>query len=141
MKIKNWDKLRYKFIAIAGAHLVIDTTWNEDYPDGTTCYFLTLCDADSVGETLISVQLKEGKMDELYMTVDLPQQKITPNINRVFRRKNLLSVDTFLYDMGSELSKNGMVYSYLRMIADMQSNKIMRAPSANAFSSHSYNPF
>ena len=136
MKIINWDKLRYKFIIIAGASLTIDTTWTSD-SDGKTIYHLTLCDIDNVGETLVSVHLKEGEFDEFHMTANLPQQQITPNIKRVFRRKNLLDVNGFLNEMGNELTKNGMVYSYLSLIGDVQQQRAMRAPSNNTFSSHS----
>jgi hypothetical protein len=124
MKIKGWDKLRYKFFHCLGASLTIDATWSEDSEyDGTTSYFLTICDADDVGETLISVKLKEGVMGEFYMSVDLPQQQITPNIKRIFRQKDLLSMDGFIIAMLNELSKNGMVHSYITLISEMQDKR------------------
>ena len=139
MKIINWDKLRYRFIILAGASLAIDTTSTTDGADGKTTYFLALCDADDVGENLIEVWLKEGEFDEFLMSANLPQQQITPNIKRVFRKKDLLDINSFLNQMGNELIKNGMVNSYLSLIGDMQQQKKMRAPSNNTFSSHSLN--
>ena len=141
MKIINWDKLRYKFIILAGASLAIDTTYTTDDSDGKTTYCLTMTDSDAVGETYVEVFLKEGEFDEFYMTANLPQQQIVPNIKKVFRRKNLLDINGFLNEMGNELTKNGMVYSYLSLIGDVQQQKRMRAPSNNTFSSHSFNPF
>lgn len=136
MKIINWDKLRYKFIILAGANLAIDTTYTTDDSDGKTTYCFTMCDSDQVGETIIEVFLKEGQLDEFLMSVNLPQQQITPNIKRVFRRKDLLDINGFLNGIGNELVKNGMVNSYLSLIGDMQKQK------RKTFSSHSINlPF
>ena len=132
MKIKGWDKLRYKFFYCVGASLTIDATWDETASDGTSAYFLTICDADDVGQTLITVKLKEGLMDDFYMTVDLPIQQITPNIKRVFRQKDLISMDEFIVGMLSELSKNGMVNSYLSLVSEIQDKR-----SRNTFSSSS----
>lgn len=141
MKIINWDKLRYKFISLAGMIFTIDTTYNVE-ENGKTIYCLTMADADDVGETLIEVFLKEGNFDEFLMSVNLPQQQITPNIKRVFRKKDLLDITSFLNQMGNELIKNGMVNSYLSLIGDIQQQKKRRAPSNNTFSSHSANlPF
>jgi hypothetical protein len=95
MKIINWDKLRYRFIMLSGASLSIDSTSTHDGGDGKTTYFLSLCDADDVGENLIEVWLKEGEFDEFLMSVNLPQQQITPNIKRVFRKKDLLDITSF----------------------------------------------
>ena len=142
MKIINWDKLRYKFIILAGANLAIDTTYTTDDSDGKTTYCFTMTDSDAVGETYVEVFLKEGEFDEFLMSVNLPQQQITPNIKRVFRKKDLLDVNSFLNQMGNELIKNGMVNSYLSLIGDVQQQKRLRAPSNNTFSSHSVNlPF
>ena len=139
MKIKGWDKLRYRFIILAGANMAIDTTSTTDGADGKTTYYLSLCDSDNVGEDLVEVWLKEGEFDEFLMSVNLPQQQITPNIKRVFRKKDLLDITSFLNQMGNELIKNGMVNSYLSLIGDIQQQKKMRAPSNNTFSSHSLN--
>ena len=142
MKIINWDKLRYKFIIIAGASLAIDTTYTTDDSDGKTTYCFTMTDSDEVGETFVEVFLREGDFDEFLMSVELPQQQITPNIKRVFRKKDLLDINGFLNQMGNELAKNGMVNSYLSLVGDIQRQKKMRAPSNNTFSSHSINlPF
>jgi hypothetical protein len=142
MKIINWDKLRYKFILLAGADLAVDTTYTTEDENGKTTYCLTLCDSDEVGETIVEVFLKEGNFDEFLMTAKLPLQQITPNIKRVFRKKDLLDVNGFLNQMGGELVKNSMVNSYLTLIGDMKQQKRMRAPSNNTFSSHSINlPF
>lgn len=124
---------------VGGASLAIDLTSTTDGADGKTTYFLALCDADDVGESLIEVWLKEGEFDEFLMSVNLPQQQITPNTKRVFRKKDLLTITSFLNQMGNELMKNRMVYSYLSLIGDMQQQKKMRAPSNNTFSSHSLN--
>jgi hypothetical protein len=141
MRIKGWDKLRYQFVAVAGAKLVIDSTWSVDNSeDKKVTYVLTLCDSDNVGEDLIKVMLAEGIGDEFHMTVELLPQQITPNIKRVFRRKDLIDMRGFLNDMLVELSKNGMIYSYLSLVGDIQTQRVMNAPSMNTFSSHSFNP-
>ncbi len=134
MKIKGWDKLRYKFITMGGAKLTIDTTWDEVEGDKVT-YCLTMCDVDNVGDTLISVRLQSSAFeDELIMKVELEQPKITPNINRVFRRRDLINVDEFLVNMCSELLKNTMVYSFISLLSDVQSKRNV----TNTFSSHSF---
>jgi hypothetical protein len=140
MRIKGWDKLRYQFVAVAGVRLTIDTTWSIlDTTDNKATYYLTLCDADDVGDTMIKVILKEGIGDEFYMKAELVQQQITPNINRVFRRKDLINMNGFLKDMLMELNNNGMVNSYLSLMGDIQSQRMRNAPSMNTFSSHSFN--
>lgn len=141
MKIINWDKLRYRFIVLSGASLAIDTTSTTDGADGKTTYFLALCDADDVGENLVEVWLKEGEFDEFLMSVNLPQQQITPNIKRVFRKKDLLDITSFLNQMGNELIKNGMVNSYLSLIGDMQRQKKIKAQSHNSSSYLANLPF
>jgi hypothetical protein len=135
MKIKGWDKLRYKFVTMGGAMLAIDTTWSDDNQyDGTTSYYLTICDADNVGETLISVKLKEGVMDEFYLTANLEQPQITPNINRVFRKNDMENVDVFLRIVCEELMRNAMVNSFITLLAEVQ----MKRNNTNTFSSHSF---
>lgn len=119
MEIKGWDKLMYKFIILAGAELTIDASWHT-VTDSKNIYHLTLCEVDRIGEVVVDVQLKEGFAGEFYMTVELPQQLLTPNIRRVFRKKDLFDIDTFLNNMGTELLKNGMVYSYLTLLGDLQ---------------------
>lgn len=119
MKIINWDKLRYKFITLAGMIFTIDTTYNVE-ENGKTIYCLTMADADDVGETLIEVFLKEGNFDEFLMTVNLPTQNIAPHIKRVFRKKDLLDMDVFLNQMGKELIKNSMVFSYITFFKDIK---------------------
>jgi hypothetical protein len=137
MKIKNWDKLRYKFVSLAGANLTIDTTWDEVEGDKVT-YCLTMCDVDNVGDTLISVRLQSGAFDdEFLMKVELEQPKITPNINRVFRPRDLMSMDEFLVNMCNELMKNTMVYSFISLLSDVQNKRLqhtMRAPSSHSLS-------
>jgi dimeric dUTPase (all-alpha-NTP-PPase superfamily) len=140
MKIINWDKLRYKFIILAGMDLAIDTTYTTEDELGKTTYCFTMCDSDSVGETFIEVFLKEGEFDEFLMSVNLPQQQITPNIKRVFRRKDLLDINEFMKQMGSELVKNSMVNSYLNFLSGLKQTKLKA--SNNTFASHSINlPF
>jgi len=126
---------------LSGASLSIDVTSTHDGGDGKTTYFLSLCDADDVGENLIEVWLKEGEFDEFLMSVNLPQQHITPNIKRVFRKKDLLDITSFLNQMGNELIKNGMVNSYLSLIGDMQRQKKIKAQSHNSSSYLSNLPF
>lgn len=141
MKIINWDKLRYKFIILAGMDLAIDTTYTTEDELGKTTYCFTMCDSDSVGETFIEVFLKEGEFDEFLMSVNLPQQGITPNIKRVFRKKDLLDINGFLNQMGNELVRNSMVNSYLTLLSDIQKQTKLKA-SNNTFASHSINlPF
>ena len=126
MKIINWDKLRYKFIVLAGVDLAIDTTSTTDGADGKTTYYLSLCESDNATSTLVEVWLKEGEFDEFLMSVNLPQQQITPNIKRVFRKKDLLDINEFMKQMGSELVKNSMVNSYLNFmkgLSDIKQNK------------------
>ena len=123
MKIINWDKLRYKFIVLAGVDLAIDTTSTTDGADGKTTYYLSLCDSDNVGEDLVEVWLREGEFDEFLMSVNLPQQQITPNIKRVFRKKDLLDINEFMKQMGSELVKNSMVNSYVSFLRGIKENK------------------
>jgi len=134
MKIKGWDKLRYKFITMGGAKLTIDTTWDELNGDKTT-YCLTICDIDNVGDTLITLKLTEGSFDEFYMKVHLEQPNVSPNINRVFRKDELMDMDVFLRLMMGVMMSNGMVNSYISMIGDLQNKKLqntMKAPSSSS---------
>jgi len=127
---------------LSGASLSIGDTSTHDESDGKTTYFLALCDAEDIGgEDLIGVWLKEGKFDEFLMSVNLPQQKITPNIKRVFRKKDLLDISSFLNQMGHELIKNGMVNSYLSMIGDMQTQKKIKTHIHNSSSYSANLPF
>lgn len=132
MKIKGWDKLRYKFIIIAGADLAIDSTYTTIDENGKTTYCLTLCDSDEIGETIVEVYLKEGEFDEFLMTAILPQQGITPNIKRVFRKKDLLDENGFLNQMGNELVKNSMVNSYLTLVGDIKRQKKLKSPQSHS---------
>ena len=125
MKIKGWDKLRYKFVAMGGARLTIDTTWDENDGEKTT-YCLTMCDIDNVGDTLVTVRLKEGPFDEFYMKVHLESPNITPNINRVFRKDEMLDMDVFLRSMMKEMMNNGMVNSYMTLLGDLQNEKMQK---------------
>ena len=118
MIIKNWDKLRYKSVFIAGAGLSISST----YQDKDDFYVLEMDDSDDIGNTLLRVTL-QAKETEFFMTAYIVPSQITPNIKRVFRKKDMNDMNEFLKQMCEELYKNGMVNSYLTLMAELQREK------------------
>ena len=118
MIIKNWDKLRYKSVFISGAGLSISST----HQDKDDFYVLEMDDSEDIGSTLLRVTL-QAKETEFWMTAFIVPSQITPNIKRVFRRKDMWDMNQFLRQVCEELHKNSMVDSYLRLMADIQREK------------------
>ena len=131
MIIKGWDKLRYKSVFICGAGLSISSTYNTD-----DMYVMEMDDSDNIGNTLLRVTL-EAKETEFFMTAFIVPSQITPNIKRVFRKKDMNDESEFLKQVCEELYKNNMVNSYLTLMAELQKEK-----QRSAFNSNSINlPF
>ena len=117
MIIKGWDKLRYRSVFISGAGLSVSSTYNTE-----DSYVLELDDSENIGNTLLKVTL-EAKDTEFWMTAYVVPTQITPNIKRVFRRKDMWDMNQFLRQVCEELHKNSMVDSYLTLMADIQREK------------------
>ena len=117
MIIKGWDKLRYRSVFISGAGLSVSSTYNTE-----DSYVLELDDSENIGNTLLKVTL-EAKDTEFWMTAYVVPTQITPNIKRVFRRKDMWDMNQFLRQVCEELHKNSMVNSYLTLMADIQREK------------------
>jgi len=117
MIIKGWDKLRYRSVFISGAGLSVSSTYNTE-----DSYVLELDDSENIGNTLLKVTL-EAKDTEFWMTAYVVPTQITPNIKRVFRRKDMWDMNQFLRQVCEELHKNSMVDSYLKLIAEIQKIK------------------
>ena len=117
MIIKGWDKLRYRSVFIRGAGLSISSTYNTE-----DSYVLELDDSENIGNTLLKVTL-EAKDTEFWMTAYIVPTQITPNIKRVFRRKDMWDMNQFLRQVCEELHKNSMVDSYLKLVAEIQKIK------------------
>ena len=117
MIIKGWDKLRYRSVFISGAGLSISSTYNTE-----DSYVLEMDNSDNIGDTLLKVTL-EAKDTEFWMTAYIVPTQITPNIKRIFRRKDMWDMNQFLRQVCEELHKNSMVDSYLKLIAEIQKLK------------------
>lgn len=117
MIIKGWDKLRYRSVFISGAGLSISSTYNTE-----DSYVLEMDNSDNIGDTILKVTL-EAKDTEFWMTAYVVPTQITPNIKRVFRRKDMWDMNQFLRQVCEELHKNSMVDSYLKLIAEIQKIK------------------
>ena len=117
MIIKGWDKLRYRSVFISGAGLSISSTYNTE-----DSYVLELDDSENIGNTLLKVTL-EAKDTEFWMTAYVVPTQITPNIKRIFRRKDMWDMNQFLRQVCEELHKNSMVDSYLKLVAEIQKIK------------------
>jgi hypothetical protein len=117
MIIKGWDKLRYRSVFISGAGLSISSTYNTE-----DSYVLEMDNSDNIGDTLLKVTL-EAKDTEFWMTAYVVPTQITPNIKRIFRRKDMWDMNQFLRQVCEELHKNSMVNSYLTLIAEVQKIK------------------
>jgi hypothetical protein len=117
MIIKGWDKLRYRSVFISGAGLSISSTYNTE-----DSYVLEMDNSDNIGDTLLKVTL-EAKDTEFWMTAYIVPTQITPNIKRIFRRKDMWDMNQFLRQVCEELHKNSMVDSYLKLIAEIQKVK------------------
>ena len=117
MIIKGWDKLRYRSVFISGAGLSISSTYNTE-----NSYVLEMDNSDNIGDTLLRVTL-EAKDTEFWMTAYVVPTQITPNIKRIFRRKDMWDMNQFLRQVCEELHKNSMVDSYLKLIAEIQKIK------------------
>ena len=117
MIIKGWDKLRYRSVFISGAGLSISSTYNTE-----DSYVLEMDNSDNIGDTIIRVTL-EAKDTEFWMTAYVVPTQITPNIKRIFRRKDMWDMNQFLRQVCEELHKNSMVDSYLKLIAEIQKIK------------------
>ena len=117
MIIKGWDKLRYRSVFISGAGLSISSTYNTE-----DSYVLEMDNSDNIGDTLLKVTL-QAKDTEFWMTAYIVPTQITPNIKRVFRRKDMWDMNQFLRQVCEELHKNSMVDSYLKLIAEIQKLK------------------
>ena len=107
MVIKGWDKLRYRSVFISGAGLSISST----YADKDDFYVLEMDNSDNIGDTLLKVTL-QAKDTEFWMTAYIVPTQITPNIKRIFRRKDMWDMNQFLRQVCEELHKNSMVNSY-----------------------------
>ena len=118
MVIKGWDKLRYRSVFISGAGLSISST----YADKDDFYVLEMDNSDNIGDTLLKVTL-QAKDTEFWMTAYIVPTQITPNIKRIFRRKDMWDMNQFLRQVCEELHKNSMVDSYLKLIAEIQKVK------------------
>jgi hypothetical protein len=117
MIIKGWDKLRYRSVFISGAGLSISSTYNTE-----DSYVLEMDNSDNIGDTLLKVTL-EAKDTEFWMTAYIVPTQTTPNIKRIFRRKDMWDMNQFLRQVCEELHKNSMVDSYLKLIAEIQKIK------------------
>ena len=117
MIIKGWDKLRYRSVFISGAGLSISSTYNTE-----NSYVLEMDNSDNIGDTLLRVTL-EAKDTEFWMTAYVVPTQITPNIKRIFRRKDMWDMNQFLRQVCEELHKNSMVDSYLKLVAEIQKIK------------------
>jgi hypothetical protein len=117
MIIKGWDKLRYRSVFISGAGLSISSTYNTE-----DSYVLEMDNSDNIGDTLLRVTL-EAKDTEFWMTAYVVPTQITPNIKRIFRRKDMWDMNQFLRQVCEELHKNSMVDSYLKLVAEIQKLK------------------
>jgi hypothetical protein len=117
MIIKGWDKLRYRSVFISGAGLSISSTYNTE-----NSYVLEMDNSDNIGDTLLRVTL-EAKDTEFWMTAYVVPTQITPNIKRIFRRKDMWDMNQFLRQVCEELHKNNMVDSYLKLVAEIQKIK------------------
>jgi hypothetical protein len=117
MIIKGWDKLRYRSVFISGAGLSISSTYNTE-----NSYVLEMDNSDNIGDTLLKVTL-EAKDTEFWMTAYIVPTQITPNIKRIFRRKDMWDMNQFLRQVCEELHKNSMVDSYLKLVAEIQKIK------------------
>jgi len=117
MIIKGWDKLRYRSVFISGAGLSIYSTYNTE-----DSYVLEMDNSDNIGDTLLKVTL-EAKDTEFWMTAYVVPTQITPNIKRIFRRKDMWDMNQFLRQVCEELHKNSMVDSYLKLVAEIQKIK------------------
>jgi len=117
MIIKGWDKLRYRSVFISGAGLSVSSTYNTE-----DSYVLEMDNSDNIGDTILRVTL-EAKDTEFWMTAYVVPTQITPNIKRVFRRKDMWDMNQFLRQVCEELHKNSMVDSYLKLIAEIQKIK------------------
>jgi hypothetical protein len=117
MIIKGWDKLRYRSVFISGAGLSISSTYNTE-----DSYVLEMDNSDNIGDTILKVTL-EAKDTEFWMTAYVVPTQITPNIKRIFRRKDMWDMNQFLRQVCEELHKNSMVDSYLKLVAEIQKIK------------------
>jgi hypothetical protein len=117
MIIKGWDKLRYMSVFISGAGLSISSTYNTE-----DSYVLEMDNSDNIGDTLLRVTL-EAKDTEFWMTAYVVPTQSTPNIKRIFRRKDMWDMNQFLRQVCEELHKNSMVDSYLKLVAEIQKIK------------------
>jgi len=118
MIIKGWDKLRYRSVFISGAGLSISST----YVDTDDFYVLEMDNSENIGDTLLRVTL-QAKDTEFWMSAYIVPTQITPNIKRIFRRKDMWDMNQFLRQVCEELHKNSMVNSYLTLIAEIQKLK------------------
>ena len=128
MIIKGWDKLRYRSVFISGAGLSISSTYNTE-----DSYVLEMDNSDNIGDTLLKVTL-EAKDTEFWMTAYVVPTQITPNIKRIFRRKDMWDMNQFLRQVCEELHKNSMVDSYLKLIAEIQKVKHRATFNSNSIS-------
>ena len=128
MIIKGWDKLRYRSVFISGAGLSISSTYNTE-----DSYVLEMDNSDNIGDTLLKVTL-EAKDTEFWMTAYIVPTQITPNIKRIFRRKDMWDMNQFLRQVCEELHKNNMVDSYLKLIAEIQKVKHRATFNSNSIS-------
>jgi hypothetical protein len=128
MIIKGWDKLRYRSVFISGAGLSISSTYNTE-----DSYVLEMDNSDNIGDTLLKVTL-QAKDTEFWMTAYIVPTQITPNIKRVFRRKDMWDMNQFLRQVCEELHKNSMVDSYLKLIAEIQKVKHRATFNSNSIS-------
>ncbi len=117
MIITGWDKVRYRSVFISGAGLSVSSTYNTE-----DSYVLEMDNSDNIGDTILRVTL-EAKDTEFWMTAYVVPTQITPNIKRVFRRKDMWDMNQFLRQVCEELHKNSMVDSYLKLIAEIQKIK------------------
>ena len=128
MIIRGWDKLRYRSVFISGAGLSVSSTYNTE-----DSYVLELDDSENIGNTLLKVTL-EAKDTEFWMTAYVVPTQITPNIKRIFRRKDMWDMNQFLRQVCEELHKNSMVDSYLKLIAEIQNIKHRATFNSNSVS-------
>jgi hypothetical protein len=128
MIIKGWDKLRYRSVFISGAGLSISSTYNKE-----DSYVLEMDNSDNIGDTILKVTL-EAKDTEFWMTAYIVPTQITPNIKRIFRRKDMWDMNQFLRQVCEELHKNSMVDSYLKLIAEIQKVKHRATFNSNSIS-------
>jgi hypothetical protein len=129
MVIKGWDKLRYRSVFISGAGLSISST----HQDKDDFYVLEMDNSENIGDTLLKVTL-QAKDTEFWMTAYIVPTQITPNIKRIFRRKDMWDMNQFLRQVCEELHKNSMVNSYLTLIAEVQKLKHRATFNSNSIS-------